>query len=92
LRLPMVPFTLTIPSSYLMGHYNYPSMTKNRKKKPKHRFLDLSLQKPSFHTKMHIMGKRNVQPSHEITHIALDPHNPTKMTHRSSWPLIYDQK
>jgi hypothetical protein len=47
----MVPFTVTIPSSYLMGHYNYPSMTKNGKKKSKNKLLDLSLYKPFFHIK-----------------------------------------
>jgi hypothetical protein len=88
----MVPFTLSIPSSYLMGHYNYLSMTKKWNKKPKKSFLDLSLYNPSLHTKCISRAKNNVQPSHDITHNALHPYHLTQMTHRPSQPLIHDQK
>jgi hypothetical protein len=77
----MVPFTITIPS---MGHYNSPMHDQKWEKKLKNRFLDLSLHKPSFHTKCISWAKNNVQLSLDIIHNALQPHDPTKMTHRPS--------
>ena len=92
MRSPMVAFTLTIPSSYLMGRYNYPSMTKKWNKNKKTGFLtSASISLP--HTQNVYHGQKiNVQPSHAITHNALNPHDPTQMTHRPSQPLFHDQK
>ena len=77
MRSPMVPFTLTIPSSYLMGHYNYPFMTKNGTKSRKTDFLtSASISLPYTQT-VYYGPKNNVQPSHDITHNAPHPHDPT---------------
>jgi hypothetical protein len=75
-----------------MGHYNFPFMTKKGTKSRKIDFwTSASISLPYTQTVYH-GPKNNVQPSHDITHNALDPHDPTKMTHRPSQPLIHDQK
>jgi hypothetical protein len=83
MRSPMIPFTLTIPSSYLLGYYNYPSMTKNEKKSWKIGFLtSASISLPSTQNAYH-GPKNNIQPSQDITHNALHPMTPHK------WPTGY---
>jgi hypothetical protein len=77
-----VPFILIIPSSYLIHDQKW-------EKKAKKSFLDLSLHS----TQNAYYGPKNyVQPSNDITHYALHPHDPTHLTKGSSQPLIYDQK
>jgi hypothetical protein len=92
MRSPMIPFTLIIPSSYLMGHYTYPFMTKNGTKIRKTDFLtSASISLPYTQTVYH-GPNNNVQPSYDITHNALHPHDPTQRTHRPSQLLIHDLK
>jgi hypothetical protein len=92
MRSPIVPFTLKIPSSYFMYHYNYPSLTKNGTESQKTGFLTSASISLDYTQNVYYEPKNNVQPSHDITHNALHPHDPTQMTHRPSQPFILDQK